>query len=87
MNISDLLGAMTQSGMAPSSNQRLQNAFGGGSGGLLESLGGLLGGQKSGGGLGEGPPFRCAGRRRWRRWRSRWHARGGIGPGGADGGR
>jgi len=49
MGISDLLGAMMQSGMAPSSNQRLQNALGGGSGGLLESLGGLLGGQRSGG--------------------------------------
>ncbi|MFO7554317.1 MAG: hypothetical protein R6W88_03865 [Desulfobacterales bacterium] len=44
MSISDLLGAMMQSGMTPSSNQRLENAFGGGSGGLLESLGGLLGG-------------------------------------------
>jgi uncharacterized membrane protein YebE (DUF533 family) len=53
MSISDLLGAMMQSGMAPSSNQRLQNAFGGGSGGLLESLGGLLGGQQGGGGLGD----------------------------------
>lgn len=53
MNISDLLGTMMQSGMAPSSNQRLQNAFGGGSGGLLESLGGLLGGQRSSGGLGD----------------------------------
>jgi len=53
MNITDLLGAMTQSGMASSSNQRLQNALGGGSGGLLESLGGLLGGQKSSGGLGD----------------------------------
>lgn len=54
MNIGDLLGAMMQSGMAPSSNQRLENALGGGSGGLLESLGGLLGGQKSsGGGLGD----------------------------------
>ncbi|MDX9788907.1 MAG: tellurite resistance TerB family protein [Desulfobacterales bacterium] len=54
MGISDLLGAMMQAGMAPSSNQRLQNAFGGGSGGLLESLGGLLGGQRtSGGGLGD----------------------------------
>jgi uncharacterized membrane protein YebE (DUF533 family) len=53
MGISDLLGAMMQSGMAPSSNQRLQNAFGGGSGGLLESLGGLLGGQRSSGGLGD----------------------------------
>ncbi|HBI15819.1 MAG TPA: DUF533 domain-containing protein [Desulfobulbaceae bacterium] len=56
MNISDLLGAMVQSGMAPSSNQRLQNALGGGRGGsgnLMESLGGLLGGQKGGGGLGD----------------------------------
>jgi len=53
MSISDLLGAMMQSDMAPSSNQRLQNALGGGSGGLLESLGGLLGGQRSGGGLGD----------------------------------
>jgi len=53
MSISDLLGAMMQSGMAPSSNQRLQNAFGGGSGDLLESLGGLLGGQRGGGGLGD----------------------------------
>ena len=53
MNSSDLLGALMQSGMAPSSNQRLQNAFGGGSGGLLESLGGLLGGQQGGGGLGD----------------------------------
>ena len=54
MSISDLLGAMMQSGMTPSSNQRLQNALGGGSGGLLESLGGLLGGQRSsGGGLGD----------------------------------
>ncbi|MBN2033162.1 MAG: tellurite resistance TerB family protein [Deltaproteobacteria bacterium] len=55
MGISDLLGAMMQSGMAPSSDQRLQNALGGGGGGgggLLESLGGLLGGQRSGGGLG-----------------------------------
>jgi uncharacterized membrane protein YebE (DUF533 family) len=52
MNISDLLGAVMQSGMAPSTNHRLQNALGGGSGGLLESLGGLLGGQK-GGGLGD----------------------------------
>jgi uncharacterized membrane protein YebE (DUF533 family) len=53
MSISDLLGAMVQSGMTPSSNQRLQNAFGGGSGGLLESLGGLLGGQRGGAGLGD----------------------------------
>jgi uncharacterized membrane protein YebE (DUF533 family) len=52
MSISDLLGAMMHSGMSPSSNQRLQNALGGGSGGLSESLGGLLGGQQ-GGGLGD----------------------------------
>jgi uncharacterized membrane protein YebE (DUF533 family) len=52
MSINDLLGAMMQSGMAPSSNQRLQNALGGGSGGLLESLGGLIGGQR-GDGLGD----------------------------------
>jgi uncharacterized membrane protein YebE (DUF533 family) len=49
MNISDLLGALVQSGMAPSSDQRLRSAFGGGSGNLLESLGGMLGGQRSGG--------------------------------------
>ncbi len=49
MNISDLLGAVMQSGMTSSSNQRLKSAMGGGSGGLLESLGGLLGGQQSGG--------------------------------------
>lgn len=49
MSISDLLGAIMQSGMSPSSNQRLQTALGGGGGGLLESLGGLLGGQRGGG--------------------------------------
>lgn len=54
MGISDLLGAMVQSGMAPSSGQRLQNALGGGSGGFLESLGGLLGGKPRGGGGGIG---------------------------------
>ena len=48
MNISDLLGAVMQSGMAPSSDQRLKNALGGGGGNLLESLGGLLGGQPGG---------------------------------------
>jgi uncharacterized membrane protein YebE (DUF533 family) len=49
MNISDLLGAVMQSGMTPSSHQRVQNAFGGRGGGLSESLGGMLGGQQSGG--------------------------------------
>jgi uncharacterized membrane protein YebE (DUF533 family) len=49
MNISDLLGAVMQSGMTPSSHQRLQNAFGSGGGNILESLGGMVGGQQSGG--------------------------------------
>jgi len=54
MNISDLLGAMVQSGISPSSGDRMKNALGGGSGGgLLESLSGMLGGQSpQGGGLG-----------------------------------
>jgi uncharacterized membrane protein YebE (DUF533 family) len=54
MNISDLLGAMVQSGMSPSSGDRMKNALGGESGGgLLESLSGMLGGQSpQGGGLG-----------------------------------
>ena len=49
MNIGDLLGAMMQSGMTPSANDRMRNSLGGG--GVLESLGGMLGGS-SGGGLG-----------------------------------
>lgn len=56
MNISDLLGAVLQSGMAPSSNERMRNALGGSSGNPLESLGGMLGGQQGGqqgGGLGD----------------------------------
>jgi uncharacterized membrane protein YebE (DUF533 family) len=54
MNISDLLGAMMQSGMSPSSGDRMKNALGGeGGGSLLESLSGMLGGQsQQGGGLG-----------------------------------
>jgi uncharacterized membrane protein YebE (DUF533 family) len=56
MNISDLLGAVMQSGMSPSSGDRMKNALGGGGGGgggLLESLSGMLGGQtQQGGGLG-----------------------------------
>ncbi len=52
MNITDLLGAVMQSGMSPSSGNRMKNALGGG-GGLLESLTGMLGGQsQQGGGLG-----------------------------------
>lgn len=46
MNISDLLGAVLQSGMAPSSNERMRNALGGSSGNQLESLGGMLGGSR-----------------------------------------
>jgi uncharacterized membrane protein YebE (DUF533 family) len=56
MNISDLLGAVVQSGMAPSSDERMRNALGGSSGNPLESLGGMLGGQqggRQGGGLGD----------------------------------
>ena len=54
MNVSDLLGAMMQSGMSPSSGDRMKNALGGGGGGsLLESLSGMMGGQSpQGGGLG-----------------------------------
>jgi len=54
MNISDLLGAMVQSGMSPSSGDRMKNAIGGGSGGgLLESLSGCWADSPSrGGGLG-----------------------------------
>jgi uncharacterized membrane protein YebE (DUF533 family) len=53
MNISDLLGAMVQSGMSPSSGDRMRNALGGGGGGgLLESLSGKMGEQsQQGGGL------------------------------------
>ena len=51
MNISDLLGAMMQSGMSPSSGDRMKNALGGGGGGsLLESLSGMLGGPSQQGG-------------------------------------
>lgn len=54
MNITDLLGAVMQSGMSPSSGNRMKNALGGGGGGgLLESLAGMLGGPSpQGGGLG-----------------------------------
>ncbi|RPJ74093.1 MAG: tellurite resistance TerB family protein, partial [Desulfobacteraceae bacterium] len=45
MNISDLLGAVVQSGMAPSSSDRLRNALGGGSANPLDGLAGMLGGQ------------------------------------------
>jgi uncharacterized membrane protein YebE (DUF533 family) len=51
MNISELLGAVVQSGMSPSSNDRMKNSLGGGN--VLDSLGGMLGGaSKQGGGGG-----------------------------------
>ncbi len=52
MNISDLLGAMMQSGMSPSSGDRMRNALGGGSGGggLLDALSGMMGGRSAQGG-------------------------------------
>jgi len=49
MNIGDLLGAVMQAGMTPSSHDRMRNSLGGGS--VLESLAGMLGGS-SGEGLG-----------------------------------
>jgi uncharacterized membrane protein YebE (DUF533 family) len=55
MNISDLLGAMMQSGMSPSSGDRMRNALGGGSGsggggGLLDALSGMTSGRSAQGG-------------------------------------
>ena len=49
MNMGDLLGAVMQSGMAPSSTDRLRHSLGGGGG--SDSLAGMLGGS-SGGDLG-----------------------------------
>lgn len=51
MNIGDLLGAMVQTGMSPSSSDRMRNSLGGGN--VMDSLAGMLGGlsQKGGGGL------------------------------------
>ena len=53
MNIGELLGAMVQTGMSPSSSDRMRNSLGGGS--VMDSLSGMLGGlsQKGGGGLSE----------------------------------
>lgn len=54
MNIKDLLGAMVQSGMSASSNDRIKNSLGGG--GLLDNIGSMLGGssgQTGGGGIGD----------------------------------
>jgi uncharacterized membrane protein YebE (DUF533 family) len=46
MKISDLLGTVMQSGMAPSSTDRVKNSLGGG--GALEGLAGLFGGASGG---------------------------------------
>jgi uncharacterized membrane protein YebE (DUF533 family) len=46
MKISDLLGSIMQSGMSPSSNDRIQSSLGGG--GILDSLAGMLGGASGG---------------------------------------
>jgi len=50
MNIGELLGAMVQTGMSPSSNNRMRISLGGSS--VLDGLSGMLGGasQKSGAG-------------------------------------
>ena len=49
MNMGELLGAMVQTGMAPSSSDRMRNSLGGGS--VLDGLGGMLGGTSQQGGL------------------------------------
>ncbi|ABC75904.1 MAG: Inner membrane protein YebE [Syntrophaceae bacterium PtaB.Bin095] len=54
MKITELLGAMVQAGMAPSSNDRMKNSLGGGN--VLDNLAGMMGGstrQPGGGGLGD----------------------------------
>lgn len=55
MNISEVLGAMVQAGMSPSSTDRMKNSLGGGN--ALDSLAGMLGGasgQQGGGAAGAG---------------------------------
>ncbi|MHB8138875.1 MAG: tellurite resistance TerB family protein [Smithellaceae bacterium] len=54
MNIGELLGAMVQTGMSPSSSERMKNSLGGGN--VMDSLSGMLeksAGQGSGGGIGD----------------------------------
>ena len=54
MNIGELLGAMVQTGMSPSSNGRMKNSLGGGS--VMDSLSGMMeksAGQGSSGGIGD----------------------------------
>ena len=53
MNFGDLLGAVLQSEMSPSSTSRLRTSLGGGGNDALESLGGMLGDRSGGGGLGD----------------------------------
>ena len=54
MNIAELLGALVQTGMSPSSSDRMRNSLGGGS--VLDSLSGMLGGpsqERGAGGIAE----------------------------------
>lgn len=41
MNIGEFLGAMVQTGMSPSSSERMKNSLGGGN--VMDSLSGMLG--------------------------------------------
>ncbi len=50
MNIGELLGAMVQSGMSASSNDRMKNSLGSGGGGIADMLSGVLGGGQQGAG-------------------------------------
>ncbi|MDY0039789.1 MAG: DUF533 domain-containing protein, partial [Desulforhabdus sp.] len=50
MSITELLGSIIQSGMTASSHDRLKNALGGGSGGLLDNLSSLFGSSAGSGG-------------------------------------
>ncbi len=44
MNFTDLLGSLVQTGIAPSTKERIRSSLGGGQGSLLDGLGNILGG-------------------------------------------
>ena len=48
MNFTDLLGTLAKAGMSPSANERMRSSMGGGNGSLVDVLGGILGGARSG---------------------------------------
>lgn len=48
MNFTDLLGTLAKAGMSPSANERMRSSMGGGNGSLVDVLGGMLGGARSG---------------------------------------